>query len=303
MEMKQLQYFVTAADRGSLNQAAKELYTTQPNVSKVLGALEKELGTPLFDRGSRGIRLNTQGELVYGHAVNILKQSGILRSMLNKHPGRKFGISGYHSSLLAKLFTRVYQESEQKDLKYEYREGTAEEIADDVAGLVSELGIIYVSKEQFCCFQHIVEHKKLEFHPLGERGICVYVGREHPLYERDSVEFSELENLKLVGSADDFYAMEQHFEQVSVGSIHMEDLNYVFRTDSGYMLNNLLRYTDICCIGVDFADQDYDKYGIKALRVNGSDDFLTFGYITLMQAELSNEAIRYIELLKESLRK
>ena len=36
MEIKQLKYFVTAVDCGSLNQAAQQLYTTQPNVSRVL---------------------------------------------------------------------------------------------------------------------------------------------------------------------------------------------------------------------------------------------------------------------------
>ena len=301
MEIKQLQYFVTAADHGSLNQAARELYTTQPNVSKVIASLEKELGSALFERGSRGIRLTVQGELVYGHAMNILKHSNVLRAMLNKHSGRKFSVSGYQSSLLTKLMTRIYQEFGADELKYEYREGTVENITDEVADYTSELGVVYVAKEQFCCFKHIVEHKKLEFHPLAAKGICVYVGHNHPMYDREEITFSEMKGLKFQESTDDFYAMEHHIDQVSVGMIQTENLNNVFWTNCDYMINNLLLYTDVCCIGIDLVDTEYSKYDIKALKVKDSEDFLTFGYITLAQAELSAEAKRYIAMLKELL--
>ena len=43
MEIKQLEYFVAAVDHGSLNRAAEQLYTTQPNVSRVIHCLEREL--------------------------------------------------------------------------------------------------------------------------------------------------------------------------------------------------------------------------------------------------------------------
>lgn len=41
MEIKQLEYFAAAVEYGSLNRAAEKLYTTQPNVSRVLNSLEK----------------------------------------------------------------------------------------------------------------------------------------------------------------------------------------------------------------------------------------------------------------------
>ena len=48
MELRQLEYFMITCEKGSFNQAAECLYTTQPNVSKVISSLEKELGRPLF---------------------------------------------------------------------------------------------------------------------------------------------------------------------------------------------------------------------------------------------------------------
>ena len=55
MEIKQLEYFAAAVEYGSLNRAAEKLYTTQPNVSRVLNSLEKELHVPLLERSNKGI--------------------------------------------------------------------------------------------------------------------------------------------------------------------------------------------------------------------------------------------------------
>ncbi len=49
MELRQLEYFMITCEKGSFNQAAECLYTTQPNVSKVISSLEKELGRPLLN--------------------------------------------------------------------------------------------------------------------------------------------------------------------------------------------------------------------------------------------------------------
>ena len=43
MELRQLEYFMITCEKGSFNQAAECLYTTQPNVSKVISSLEKEM--------------------------------------------------------------------------------------------------------------------------------------------------------------------------------------------------------------------------------------------------------------------
>lgn len=50
MDLKQLQYFVACAQTGSVSEAAKILYSTQPSVSKVVKALEDSLGMQLFER-------------------------------------------------------------------------------------------------------------------------------------------------------------------------------------------------------------------------------------------------------------
>ena len=46
MELRQLEYIIITCEKGSFNQAAECLYTTQPNVSKVISSLEKKFIVP-----------------------------------------------------------------------------------------------------------------------------------------------------------------------------------------------------------------------------------------------------------------
>lgn len=63
MELTQLKYFQTVAKLGSVSKAAEELYVTQPNLSRSIARLEKELGVPLFEHRRGKIVLNEYGRI------------------------------------------------------------------------------------------------------------------------------------------------------------------------------------------------------------------------------------------------
>jgi len=50
MKMRQLEYFLTIADEGGFNRAAKRLHVAQPSLSVQIKALEDEIGAQLFER-------------------------------------------------------------------------------------------------------------------------------------------------------------------------------------------------------------------------------------------------------------
>lgn len=73
MEIKQLRYFKRVADAGSVSRAAAALSVAQPAVSRQIANLEEDLGTPLFFRNGRGVKLTDAGEQLYGHTTAILE--------------------------------------------------------------------------------------------------------------------------------------------------------------------------------------------------------------------------------------
>ena len=72
MRIEQLIAFDKVVQHSSFTKAANELYTTQPSVSKMIDALEDELGHQLL-RTSRGIELTAYGKWVYGDVKIILQ--------------------------------------------------------------------------------------------------------------------------------------------------------------------------------------------------------------------------------------
>ncbi len=72
VSLTHLQSFVAVAEEGHVGRAARRLHLTQPPLSRHILALEDELGTRLFERTPRGMRLLPAGETLLCHARRIL---------------------------------------------------------------------------------------------------------------------------------------------------------------------------------------------------------------------------------------
>lgn len=60
MNLKHLQYFRVLANLEHYTKAAEKLYITQPSLSHAISEMEKELGTYLFEKNGRNIKLHGQ---------------------------------------------------------------------------------------------------------------------------------------------------------------------------------------------------------------------------------------------------
>ncbi|MEU3647433.1 LysR substrate-binding domain-containing protein [Lentzea sp. NPDC034063] len=74
MELRQLRYVVAVAEHRHFRRAAQALGMTQPSLSRQVGAVERELGTALFERTARGAVLTAAGEVYVVHARRVLDE-------------------------------------------------------------------------------------------------------------------------------------------------------------------------------------------------------------------------------------
>lgn len=74
MRLEQLQYIVETAKQKSISKAAKNLYISQPSLSKAISQLETELGFSIFVRLQQGVIPTTKGEIIVAKAQTILKE-------------------------------------------------------------------------------------------------------------------------------------------------------------------------------------------------------------------------------------
>lgn len=65
--LSQYRIFYAVAKAGNISRAAKELFISQPAISKSISKLEESLGVTLFTRGSRGVQLTPEGQVLFTH--------------------------------------------------------------------------------------------------------------------------------------------------------------------------------------------------------------------------------------------
>ncbi len=82
MELRHLRYFIAVAETGSLSRAAEKLFIAQPPLSVQIRQLEDEMGTPLFVRHPKGVRLTAAGEALVPEARALLDRAGHLKERL-----------------------------------------------------------------------------------------------------------------------------------------------------------------------------------------------------------------------------
>ena len=80
MTLQQLKYALTISDCGSMNEAAKQLFISQPSLSETMKELETEIGLDIFLRSNRGIVITPEGEEFLGYARQVTEQFGLLQS-------------------------------------------------------------------------------------------------------------------------------------------------------------------------------------------------------------------------------
>jgi DNA-binding transcriptional LysR family regulator len=73
MDLRRLRLFLAVVDHGGFTRAAEAEFVSQPSVSQAMRELESELGTPLFHRVGRGVRLTSAGEALVSPARQVLR--------------------------------------------------------------------------------------------------------------------------------------------------------------------------------------------------------------------------------------
>lgn len=84
MELRHLKYFIAVAEEKNFTRASERLFIAQPPLSRSIQQLEEELGVPLFERGSRPLKLTQAGEFFYAHAQELLNKSKELKAMTQR---------------------------------------------------------------------------------------------------------------------------------------------------------------------------------------------------------------------------
>ena len=195
MTLQQLKYVITIADCGSMNEAAKRLYLSQPSLSETVMSLEEEIGVELFIRTNRGIRTTVEGEEFLSYARQVVEQYQLLDDKYISHTNsrKKFCVSMQHYTFAVKAFVVVAKEFGFDEYEFAVRETKTAAVIEDVKNFKSEIGILYRNDFNAKVLDKLLDKNELDFHELFTCNTCVYLWNGHPLAENKKITMKELE--------------------------------------------------------------------------------------------------------------
>ncbi|MDF0581836.1 LysR family transcriptional regulator [Bradyrhizobium yuanmingense] len=105
MELSDIKTFAAVARTGGITRAAEELNTVQSNVTQRVKALEAEIGTPLFERHSRGMTLTGAGKrlLPYAQKMAALSREALLAARDDGEPKGPLAIGSMETTAAVRL--------------------------------------------------------------------------------------------------------------------------------------------------------------------------------------------------------
>ena len=185
MELRQLRYFIAAAEEGNISRAAKKMFLTQPALSRQIKALEDEIGQCLLERQAHSIRLTPVGEALLREARELLQHSEqVLERVRVAGRGMRLRV-GYAPSLAAGLLSAAVESFTQTHPNASvelFDLSTAEMLAgleDDKLDVVLTVG-----QER--------PARGLKWTPLVRAPFRLAVNQNHPLARRQRVTPAEV---------------------------------------------------------------------------------------------------------------
>ena len=296
MTLQQLRQVITVADAGSMNEAAKQLFITQPSLSAAIKALEQEIGIKIFMRSNRGIVTTPQGEEFLGYARQVSEQYQLMEEKYLRDGKRKkrFSVSMQHYTFAVEAFIRVARKYEN-DNTYEFavHETKTIEIIDHVKNQVSEVGILYLNDFNRNVLGKILREDSLEFVPLFTCNIYAFMAKSNPLASREKVTMKDLQDYPCCsfdqGERNSFYFAEEVLSTYDYKK-------YIKVNDRATILNimvGLNGYT--LCSGIICQELNGPEYTAIPLDTK---ETMTIGYIKKKRMPLSELGQLYVQELQ-----
>lgn len=295
MTLQQLKYALTIADCGSMNEAAKQLFISQPSLSETMKELETEIGLDIFLRSNRGIVITPEGEEFLGYARQVTEQFGLLQSKyIDKKVKEKFSVSTQHYTFAVEAFVETVKQIGMEQYEFAVHETTTISVIENVKNFKSEIGVLYENDFNEKVLNKMFKENGLEFVELFSCDTFVYLWSGHPLAKQDVITMEELDEYPCLS-----------FDQGKNNSLYLAEemkSTYEYRrlikaNDRATLLNLMIglnAYT--LCSGIICEDLNGDDYKAVPLRET---EKMRIGYIKRKGAKVSNIGELYIEELKK----
>lgn len=230
MNIKQLEYIVVTAKCGSLHKAANKLFISQPNISKVIKAIEEEMNITIFNRSSKGIELTDVGIEFVRNAQNLIEHrenfESFFKNRIYMNVKKNFIVYSHYYTPVTSAFANMCVSTEADNLNMElFQTSSATDILFGIINNKANIGILSISDYNKVLFDQYVKKHDLHYDVIhSSNSYYIQLSLNHPLAYREEISLEELapyplvqigvnniENIGLVKNIDLFYEVNSLF--------------------------------------------------------------------------------------------
>ena len=296
MTLQQLKYMIMVAERGSITEAAKELFISQPSLSGAIKEVENEAKITIFNRCRAGVALTAEGMEFLGYARQVVQQMELLESRYidNQPEKQRFCISTQHYTFAANAFVELVKQFGQERYEFILNETQTYQIIMDVRNRFSDLGVLYLSRANENVLMKVFEEYDLNFFELFAAAPHVFLRKGHPLADQEKISLEVLEPYPRLNFVQGAYESANFAEELFSNEIAEKSIKVSDRAAIVNFMIGLDGYTISSGIFPRYLHGD----SIISVPLDG-DETMRIGYILNKDRELSGLGKIYIEALKQ----
>lgn len=296
MTIQQLKYITTVAEAGSITEASKKLFISQPSLSNAIKDIENELHITIFSRTRQGIALTKEGMEFIGYARSVIQQMQILEDkyITNAPKKTRFAVSTQHYTFTSNAFVEMVEKFGQERYEFILNETRTIQIMEDVKNRFSDVGILFISKSNEAVIRKELAERNLYFTELFCAKPHVFLSSSHPFAKEQSVTLTDLKDYPrlnfIQGNYESYFHSEELFSNVESDKI-------IRVSDRGAIVNLMIgmnAYT--------ISSGIFPRY-LQGDRISSipliEDEEMHIGYILNMKQELTELAEIYIEAIRQ----
>ena len=298
MTLNQLKYIVKIAETGNISEAAAKLYISQPSLTNAVRSLEKEMHVTIFNRTNKGVTLTNEGKEFLSYARQVLEQTDLLEARFtHTKPKPHFSVSCQHYSFAVNAFVDVIKEFDADEYDFTLRETQTNEIIMDVYHMISEIGILYLSKNNEDVIKKMLKKYDLEFHELFMAKPHVFINNHHPLSDKEVITLKDLEPYPYLSFEQGLYNSFYFSEEILSTLDRKKNIKVRDRATLFNLLIGLNGYT--VSSGVISKELNGPSIIAKPLKVN---EWMKIGIITRKHEKRTSYGQVYLEALEKHIK-
>lgn len=289
MELRQLKYFVKAAELLNFSEAAKALFITQSTLSQQIRQLEQEMNTQLFHRNSHEVRLTETGESLLAFAQRTLHDAeacmDCIHDLQHVMTGTlNIGVTFTFSPILTETLIDFMKQYPGVKLNIYYK------------SMGELLEMLQRHEIDFAlAFRPTIHMKDIESHVLFNNHLAAIVQSSHPLAKLSKVSLGELQKYDLALPAKGLQARNE-FDKLQ--SLYYTDFKVRIELNEVNILLKLIRQSNLVTVLSEATI--HNEQGVKAVPLDFPENDMEGCIHLLKNVYRKHSAQVFIHMLCES---